>query len=235
MRERAIGGANPAPSDPYTTVTITPGNYTTNTIGSAIISAISTAGFAGTYTVSYSDATQKLTIASSNKQFDLLFTNVASDKLCTLPIGFDPYLQSSVINVSSVTTPNAVALSGPSFVYIRGTLGIGSGDNFVVCDDGEIGDMGNILAAIPVNTVPGGTISWTNPAPRGGVFGVSADVIRSGTFWCTSGDDDSILDFNGQPFEFKLGMLVKTKDDTVYGHTNGYGGRSTISVPRGGR
>ncbi len=183
MRERAIGGANPLPSDPYITVTITPGNYSANTIGTALLSAFTTAGLTGTYTVNYSDASGKLTISSSNRQFDLLFTNKSSDKICTLPIGFDAFVQPNIINVSSVVTPNAISLSGPSFIFLRGTLGVGSGDNMVVCDDGEQRNMGNILAAIPVNAVPGASITWRNPAPRGGMFGISADVLRNGTFW----------------------------------------------------
>lgn len=232
MRERALGSPDPLPSDPYITVTITPGNYTSNTIGAAITTAMATAGLAGAYTVSFSSSTNKITLSSSNRQFDILFTNNQDDLLCTFPLGFDGYTQTNFINISSATPPNAIALGGPSFIFIRGTLGVGSGDNLVVCDDGTIKDMGNILAAIPVNAVPGASITWTNPAPRGGTFGVNADSIREATFWLTSGDDDNILELNGQPFQFKLGVMVKTKDDTIYGNQSGYGGRSMMSGPR---
>jgi hypothetical protein len=233
MRERAIGAGAGATSAPYLTCTITPGNYNTGNIGTAVASAIVAGGLVGTYTITFSTISGKLTLASSDKQFDLLTAvptglqtewdepfNYLPNACCT-PLGLEYYNRQNYINVTSLTFPNALSLSGPSWVMLRGNFGIGSADNLVLCDDGTIENLGNVLAAIPVNTVPGSTISWRNNAPRGGFFAVSSSVLDSATFWCTSGDDDTQLDFNGQPFQFKLGILVRGKGTSGIGPGRG--------------
>lgn len=228
MRERTTS-AIPGSNDAYTTVTITPGYYNSSTIGLALTTAFSNAGLTGTYSVSYNSLTGKITIASSNRYFDILFTNEFSAKLCTVPLGFDPYTQANVINVQTITPPHVIQLGGPTWVLLRGTLGIGSGDTFVTCDDGTSRNMGNIIATIPVNCQQGGTITWSNPAPRGGFFKSAAETIKFGTFWLTSGDDDYPLDLNGQPFQLKLGFLTRT--ETVVGSLPRAFGNSTIGGP----
>lgn len=228
MRERTTS-ATPASTDPYTTITLIPGNYTSASIITALLTAISTAGLTGTYACTYSSSTGKLTLSCTNKYFDILFTNIKTDYLCTTPLGFDPYQQQSIINTQTVTFPNCVSLSGPSWIMIRATLGLGSGDSFVTCDDGEIANLGNVLAAIPVNCVPGNTITWTNPAPRGGFFRCPANTVRGATLWCTNGDDDTPLDFNGQPFQLKLAFMTRRDNSTT--KTFRQGGGSVWSGP----
>lgn len=227
MRERATGSSAPPTTDPYTTVTIVSGNYNSGNIGTAIQAAIAAAGLTGNYSVSFSIISGKLTIASSNRLFDILTalpTLPASSwddapgwlpYCCCTPIGLEFYNRHNYINVSLLTFPNVVSLSGPSWVMLRGTFGVGGADNLILCDDGTVANLGNVLAAIPVNTVPGSTITWRNNAPRGGFFHVSAPTIETARFWLTSGDDDTPLDLNGQPFQFKLGFLVKSGGGSV--------------------
>ncbi len=222
MRERAIGAATPPTTDPYATVTIVPGNYNSGNIGAAIQAAIAAAGLTGSYTVAFSIISGKLTLSSSNKQFDLLTAIPTASpstwddspgwlpKCCCTPIGLEFYNRTNYVNVTSITFPNVVSLSGPSWIMLRGTFGVGGADNLILCDDGTVANLGNVLAAIPVNTVPGSTISWRNNAPRGGFFKVTADSVETARFWLTSGDDDAPLDLNGQPFQFKLAFLVKS-------------------------
>jgi hypothetical protein len=230
MRERALASATPPTTDPYATITITPGNYNTGNLSAAVTAAIAAGGLTGTYTLTYSTSTGKLTLASSDKLFDVLtvIPTVASTLwdqsanylplACLTPLGLEYYSRQNYVNVATLTFPNAISLSGPSWVMLRGNFGIGSSENLVLCDDGTINNLGNVLAAIPVNTVPGSTISWRNNGPRGGFFAMSSPILDSATFWCTSGDDDTQLDFNGQPFQFKLGILVRGKGAPGYGN-----------------
>ena len=116
------------------------------------------------------------------------------------------------------TLPYSIALGGPPFIAIRGNFGIGGSDNIVLCDNNEDQQyVGNVIGMIPVNTVPGGTITWKNVAPRGGFFSLTAAQISSATFWCTTGDDDSVLDFNGHGFQFKLGFILRNRGNIMSG------------------
>jgi hypothetical protein len=113
---------------------------------------------------------------------------------------------------TAVQLPYMIALGGPPYLAIRANFGIGGADNIVVCE--ESGDQkygGNVLCMVPVNTIPGGTITWKNIAPRGGFFALNATAIDSATFWVTTGDDDTQMDFNGHGFQFKLGFILRNR------------------------
>ena len=230
MRERTT--SNPSPSGAYTVVTIVPGNYTSQTIGPALLTAFAAGGLTGTYTVTFNQSTGTLSIASINRYFDLLFANNKYAYQCTVPIGFDPYTQTNIINVQSITTPHAISLSGPSCLLLRGTLGLGTGDSMVLCDDGELANIGGILCQIPVNCSPGNTITYQNTATRGGFFGCSSSVLRDGWFNITSGDDDMPILLNGGAFTFRLGLLVKSHE-AQSNNNFGYGATSSFGGPRG--
>lgn len=230
MRERTT--SNPSPSGAYTVVTITPGNYTSQTIGPALLSAFTAGGLTGTYTVTFNLSTGTLTITSTNRYFDILFANSKYAYQCTTPIGFDPYTQANVINIQSITTPHCIQMSGPTTLLLRGTLGLGTADSMVLCDDGELANIGGVLCQIPVNCAPGNTIMFTNNGTRGGFFSCSSSVLRDGWFWLTSGDDDLPITLNGGAFTFRLGMLVRSTESQSV-HNRGYGGVSSFGGPRG--
>lgn len=141
--------------------------------------------------------------------------------LCIEPIGLSDLKNLTDLATtpgSATTLPFIVALGGPPFLAIRANFGIGGSDNIIVCSEGDDDTFGgNILAMIPVNTVPGGTIQWKNNAPRGGFFNLSASAIESGTFWVTAGDDNSVLDFNGHGFQLKLGFMTRSRTNLQSG------------------
>lgn len=120
--------------------------------------------------------------------------------ICIEPLGLSDIRNPQDLAVTpgvALQLPYAIALGGPPYLAIRGNFGIGGGENIVVCEEGDDQKYGgNILAMIPVNTVPGGTITWRNQAPRGGFFSLVASQITEATFWVTTGDDDTELDFN---------------------------------------
>lgn len=227
----------------YTT-TITPANYTPETLCTALTATTANVWPSGAAAsgalfsaATYTAATGKLTLTVNSTVVSgggswYFYTNsspaaqfpVAAaanslrlpENLCIEPIGLsDLKLLTDVATTpgSSQTLPYVIALGGPPYLAIRANFGIGGSENVVTCDDGS-GDRygGNVLAMVPVNTVPGGTIQWKNPAPRGGFFGLTASAIDSATFWITTGDDDTQLDFNGHGFQLKLGFLTRNRN-----------------------
>ena len=204
------------------TLTIPPGNYTSTTIGPAIVAAVSagiTPIFASNFSVTYSTLTGKLSFTHSTNFFDLLFASGGPNQ-CAAPLGFDIRSPVDFVAVpvgTPLVAPNTIALGGPSYLFIRGSMGLSDGD-MVVCQESEDNKYGgNLLAMVPINTVPGGTITWKNMAPRGGFFNFSSASIEEGTFWVTTGDDNTVVDFNGHPFQFKIGMLSRTRANSLLG------------------
>lgn len=157
--------------------------------------------------------------------------------LCIEPVGVGDIRNPSDLAVTpgiALQLPYAIALGGPPYLAIRGNFGIGGSDNIVVCEESADQKFGgNILCMIPVNTVPGGTITWRNTAPRGGFFSLTSAQIDSATFWVTTGDDDTELDFNGHGFQFKLAFMSRNRG-SVMGGSRYTGDRNVTSSARFG-
>lgn len=135
-----------------------------------------------------------------------LFSNSAME-----PLGISDITAPSNVQGTggvALTFPMIIALGGPAYVAIRGNFGMGGNQNILACDDGESNYVGNVMAFIPVNTIPGGTISWKNLAPRGGFFDLPIAVLEQAEFWLTAGDNEEPLALNGHPFQLKLGFVV---------------------------
>lgn len=157
--------------------------------------------------------------------------------LCIEPVGVGDIRNPTDLAVTpgiALQLPYAIALGGPPYLAIRGNFGIGGSDNIVVCDESADQKFGgNILCMIPVNTVPGGTITWKNQAPRGGFFALTSAQIDSATFWVTTGDDDTELDFNGHGFQFKLAFMSRNRG-AIRGGSRWTGDRNVTSSVRFG-
>lgn len=235
---------------------IAPGNYTSDTIGPAIIAALQTpttytyiytyqgvtnsipmswAGWPNAntlLTITFSASTGKLTFTLAGSSLELWFslgltqlgdgTWLPYNGMCYLPIGFqegNPFLMCS--SGGSFTSQNSISLGGPSYILLRGDIGTGGRGSLLTNENarwqGDHKTEGNVLAAIPVNALPNGTITWTNLAPRGGFFNISSSMVSEVTFWLSSGDDDRPLDLNGHSFQFKLGFLNAKGTGTING------------------
>lgn len=164
-------------------------------------------------------------------------TTTSYPNACVAPLGLAPNTLLPIMSPGnpgtalSVTMPYVIALGGPPYLMIRGSFGLGGNDNMVTCEVSlDRTTAGNILAAIPVNTVPGGTISWKNGAPRGGFFNFPVANLEEAQLWVTMGDDDTPVAFNGHPFQLKLGFLTRHKGSTFLGSkfTNDRGVTSSL-------
>lgn len=219
-----FGGGGPS----ILVASITPGNYTSSTITAAILAAmLKVWPGASDATVTYNESTGKLTFGTNGLEYGLLF----KDRLntCSTPLGFDinnPTDYYGITTSTPLTAPFSIALGGPSFLMVRGSFGLGGADDIMVNTQGNDEPLnGNIIAAIPVNTVPGGTITWKNLAPRGGFFNFPVDKIAEAEFWVTMGDDDTQVDFNGHPFQLKIAFLTRQRNNSLLG--------SAVTMDRG--
>lgn len=262
-----VRDAQNTPTDMSGCIQIAPGNYTTTTIGDAILLALSTAfpAFTGSWVnpqkndvqavsypaypgwgrastclgISYNETTSKLSFSIvAGTDVRVTFFPYQLDEFnyawpfqgtCLTPLGFElrpsSYASYTIAQAgnsggfpSSFSPPNAISLGGPTFLMIRSTLSMGAGDN-VITSEGDIDATasGNILAAIPVNAVPGGTIMWKNLAPRGGFFNLTSATLSEITFWVTTGDDDQPIQFNGRPFQLKLAFISRNRGNVGSG------------------
>lgn len=200
------------------TVTIPQGNYTSVTIPAALQTALNTCGTARTYTVVYSDATQKLTITNTAAaQFSLIF-GTSSDLGITNPriwLGFNPGTNGPYTTASGGTSPNVVKLSGYDFLYLNSKKLGAQCDVFLPKTTIIDGNFSPVLAKIPVLTNSGGITNWQDPANP--YFFVVDDLYNLSEidFYFTEPVGNTIVDFNGLGFNIKLAIMLKQDTQTV--------------------
>ena len=244
-------------------ITLTPGNYTPDTICTAITTtnAVVWPTGASAGAVLFSAATYNTTtgiisltvnatlvtgagwfLYCNQDQYEAFVVAALANSLvpplnlCLDPIGAANPTSPADIPLTPgtpFTLPNAIALGGPPYIAIRGDFGLGGPDNIMLCNSKATAGnsesyAGNVLAMIPINTVPGGTITWKNLSPRGGFFNMQMPGLDQATFWLTTGDDDEVLDLNGHPFQFKMGFVLRNKSG-IMGGSRFTGDRNVIS------
>jgi hypothetical protein len=160
-------------SDTTGKLTLTPNSATFNTSYPVYIIV----NPAGTYAPLWQAAVQAAGKAPANFKY-----------ACVEPLGLSDIakLQDVALTANTATQlPNTISLGGPAYVAIRGNFGVGGNTNVVTCGDGTDvnGYNGNILAFVPINTIPGGTITWKNMAPRGGFFAYPISTLESAQLW----------------------------------------------------
>lgn len=100
------------------TATMVNGNYDTTTLPVEVARAMN-AAFAGTFTCTFNDTTEKLTIARGDGLGTFIFTwltNASSNNSAQEPMGFD-YVDSTAY-ATSQTSDNIVNLGGPNYLDI---------------------------------------------------------------------------------------------------------------------
>jgi hypothetical protein len=131
------------------TATITPGNYNSTTI-TTIIDTVLTAVSTDTYTVTHNDATNKLTITSSNSAFIIEGTGTANKLL--------GWTTSSTSAAAAQTAPNVIRLYGEQYLYLKSnSLTSGSISRPI-----SNGNQREYFAKIPIDEVYGGVVNWKN-------------------------------------------------------------------------
>ena len=196
--------------------------------------------------VTYSDSTGKFTLTPNSAIFNSSNTYIITNPTSAVAIAWqaamvtaaqprsnfalamvEPIGLADITSLADVLFPSAaattlpmiIALGGPSYIAIRGNFGMGGNKNILTCDDAPNNSTysGNILAFIPVNTIPGGTITWKNLAPRGGFFDYPIATLEQAQLWITAGDEEEQLSLNGHSFQLKLGFMTGSRRQIVRG------------------
>lgn len=208
------------------TVTILPGNYDSLSILSALANALTTASpNTHTYTVTFNNLTQKLTVqnnAGGVEVFSLIFNSFQFSPAVSL--GFNIGFNISDTS-QNLIAPHVVQLTGPNYIYLC-SRSLGGLIHLYLPGNGEVNTSGSgadgpQIAKIPITSQPLGVTFWQDPVPLmwfdtgNTTFGGNLD------FYCTLGTSDfqHPIDFNGNSFSFKLGIL-----SNVSSHNDWLGG-----------
>lgn len=211
------------------TITIPVGNYTSGEMVTLLGSLLTTAtGVGGTYVVTISNQTNKLTFTGSGGTlagFTFTFGSVGGTGNTSprLYLGFEGGPVSSTALV--LTAPNPVNLSGANYLYLN-SLAIGSllDCNLAFGSVNLGGGNGSIqIARIPVNTSPGGTILYEDSIPDFWFDVGNLENLQSFDLYLSLGNQGSTatiipLALNGLNFSVKVGIIrKKTTDDSAQG------------------
>jgi len=213
-------------------VTIAPGNYTISEMLVELKTKLDAASpNTHTYTVTYDDKIQKITIVSSDAGgFSLTFGSVTStDNGSTNPrlyLGFPGGVTSSTAD--TLVAPNAVLLSGPNYLYINSVRHGQLTNNLLPRGAARRGNQSYQLCRVPVNAGPGGVILYNDPNPEYWFNIGNSPTFSAIDLFFTLGNTSTLVDFNGLSFSVKLGVLV-LKRTTTENRGGGVGGNGTGS------
>lgn len=229
-------------------VTIPVGNYNSATIISALSNALTNASANGhTYTTTYNQASQLLTITSnagSTRTFTLTFGTNLYDPGWTNPrlwLGFSGGANTS--NTSqTLVAPSVIQLTGYNYVYINSVavgpmiklyLPANFGGEFGN-SGGQLGADGPQMAKVPITSQPGGVTYWQDPAPLMWFDLENWTSMAQIDFYLTLGDNPQVVELNGNSFSLKLGILTNESSHNDYlGGGKGNSRVQTRNVPRG--
>ena len=187
------------------------GNYTSDEIAAVLQTALNTA-WANSFVVSFSVITNKFTI-SGTLAFSIQFasfstsltTGIAMDKWASF-LGFQPQIDTaSAVSITSTLTAN---VGGEDYLYLRSNLGGALFESVYKTEDTS-GDN-DIMARIPINVNRNEIIQWLNP--RREFFTCYPQSQSRYEFWFTFRDSKKPVQFNGQPFSLKIGMMTASKN-----------------------
>lgn len=201
---------------PWTTVSIPVGNYTSTTLP-AVLQTILTPVFGAT-TVVYNTPQQTFTFTSGGGMY-FMFGNSQDDGSTNprLWIGFTEGISGAS---TSFTTPNAVQLSGPNYLYVNSSVWGPLINNYVPdAFSATNGNTGPRLAMVPVDSNSGGIIYYKDPDPQKWFFIGDSPTFQKIDFFLSLGNNENVLDLNGLGFSLKMGLLLEKMnyDETMSG------------------
>lgn len=199
------------------TVTIPPGNYNSSLMATALGTALTTASpTTKTYTVTFSSLTQKFTIVVSAGTFSLTFGT--SDDIGVsnprLVLGFGPATTAS--SGTTLVATYTANLTGSNYLFLcSDVLGINM-ETYLPNQSQNKGSKGPQIACIPINVNPGDVIFYTDPIHDLWFSVENLFSLRKLDMYCTLGPSPQKLDFQGQSFSVKLGLMINKTINTRY-------------------
>lgn len=201
------------------TITIPVGNYTSSAMATALTTAFAAAGTTATYTVTYVGLRNRLVFTSStNNPFSLVFgaSNDTGNRNPRLFIGFPAGTTTSATagSFQAITSPNALLLSGPNYLYLNSTKLGPDMDVYLPAGAANLGGGGRgpQIAKMVINTNQNGMITWKDPDPEKWFKFRQLQTLSNFDFYLTLGNTSAQtpLQLNGLGFSLKLGILVET-------------------------
>jgi hypothetical protein len=194
---------------------VPPGNYNAATLAARV-----QALFTGLFTVEYDDTTGKFTFTELSHLggwgFQLIFPDTETMGIAQW-LGFDRGTYSSV-NTSStavLTSPNVAMVTGHNYLMLTSNLGSRISRNIRV--NGTHSHTPNLLCKIPINQQPGMILEYDNNTENY-AFDYSDGFIQQITLSLQYGEDGTLVDMNGVPWEVTLQVLtVRNTSVTEYG------------------
>lgn len=213
-----------------TTVTIPPGNYNSATIIAALTTALNNASAnLKTYTVTYSQSAQQLTItnnAGGTSTFTLTFGTNLYDPGWNNPrlwLGF-----SGGDNISTtaqrLVAPSVIQLTGYNYAYVN-SISLGAMVKLYLPANfggqygnsgGQLGADGPQMSKVPITSQPGGVTYWQDPCPLMWFDLENWTSMAQIDFYLTLGDNPQVVALNGNSFSLKLGILTNESSHNDY-------------------
>ncbi len=221
------------------TVTIPVGNYTSTTILPALKTALQAAsvvnGNSFTYTVTYSTTTMLITITNNDTingdTFTLTFGSGLYDLGQTNPrlwLGFSGGANTSspvtgtTAGTAILIAPSVINLTGPNYLYVCSRF-LGPMTKLYLPAYSQLGVYGAgadgpQIAKIPMGVGVGGVENWQDPDPQKWFDLENLTNMAQIDLYCVLGTASSQipLDFNGQSFSIKLGVLTNETTHNDY-------------------
>lgn len=206
---------------PMGIIMLPPGNYMPNTLANTLatlLSASSPSHYA--YVVNYSAQTGNLAIVnSSTGPFSLIFGG-PNDTGNTNPrqmLGFGPGINASTRLGLFDTLITGSIQTMPSYLYLNSTT-LGYMINLYIPQGARnlaVGEVGAQIAKIPISANANDVLMYTDPDPQKWFPLANLASFTSIDMYFTLGNTNHVMDFNGQPFSVKLGLLVRNNNATV--------------------
>ena len=203
-------------------LTLPPGNYSTNSMAdtlATLLSAHSPSNYV--YVVNYSTQTSNLSITNSTTgEFSVIFGDSEDTGQLNprLMLGLGPGVTSSVLIRNYDTIITGALKMTSNYLYVN-SRAIGTLVNLYLPQGAKnlsVGEVGPQLAKIPINSEANGTILYVDPCPQKWFPIENLSSFTAIDFFCTLGNTSPIIDFNGQSFSVKLGLLIKNNAYTEH-------------------
>lgn len=209
-----------------TTITLPSGNYNPNQMAITLATYLSTESPNDwVYVVNYSAATNNFAITNTSGgptgNFSFIF-GTSTDTGNTNPrllLGFGSGTTSSFLsNTSQIITSGAISLFGADYMYLNSTI-MGPLVQLYL-PQGAInlanGDIGPQVCKMTVNDAPNETIYYTDPDPQKWFNMENLFNLSSVDFYFTLGNTNQVVDFNGQNFSLKVGILIRNSNQNNF-------------------